>query len=303
MMTVAYKFQLSAVAAGLFLVAGCAITGRTPLRRQQLISLLQHEMQTSAGWIQVHAADALLDHGDSASVAAVFAPMAENPPAAYRVGVWRVMARAAQTKEGRRAAVENIQKELRDPHSVDRLRAVESLAKLGMADPADRETIRSWLPNADEAAVPFLRWALALSETGEERAVNETALAALLDANDPVTRLRAAVALGRLGPLAPPVLQRLRAQIKREPAESIGKVYVIAANLRQAGGDAKLKDELIEALQPYLSHGEAGEQLEAGAVLGQCGGSSDRSELETMLRSPEADARIGAASGLLYLSK
>ncbi len=300
---ISFQFHFFALAIGLCLMVGCVSSVTPASRREELVAQLDLDMRTSSGWVQVHAADALIDHGETNKVIPLFAPIATNPPTQFRVGVWRVMARAAKTREERRVAVERIQSVLRDPSAADRLQAAETLAKIGEADSADRGEVQLWLNTAEEPIVPFLRWLLAISESGQGRALNEAALATLLDSANPITRLRAAVALGRLDSLSQPASERLRAQVNQEPDGSIAKVYVITASLRQTGSDAKRRHELKVLLLPYLTRGQTNEQLEATAILGQYGDPADGAALAGLLQSPDADARIGAASGLLYLMR
>jgi HEAT repeat protein len=65
------------------------------------------------------------------------------------------------------------------------------------------------------------------------------------------------------------------------------------------GSPAALK--LKRQLTVYLDHGKPNEQLEAAVALGRRGTQSDVPALTKLLRSPEPDARIGAANGLLHL--
>jgi hypothetical protein len=54
-------------------------------------------------------------------------------------------------------------------------------------------------------------------------------------------------------------------------------------------------------LAACLARGQPAEQLEAATALGVCGTTADLPLLARLLQSGEADARIGAATGSLYI--
>lgn len=286
---------------GVCLLTGCAAFSHSDSRREQLILRLEHELKANSGWVQVHAADALLDHGEASRADASFAPIGDAPPKPFRIGVWRVLARAAKTKRARLACIENIQKVLHDRAAPDRLQAAESLAKLQVLNDSNRALLHQWLSSAAESSAAFARWLLVISSPPADRPAEEARLAALLDSADPIARLRAAFALGRLPSIGLASRNRLRQQLDREPADSPARIYVLSANLRRSGGDSPNIEKLTRELAAMLFRAKPAEQLEGATVLGQYGGAEARSTLEALLASPEPDARIGAASGLLYL--
>lgn len=278
---------------------GCATHGIAP-SRAQLIAGLQHEMITDSSWQRIHAAEGLLDNGESKKIIAVFQPEADTAPAPFRIGVWRVLARATRGTQ-RVAYVARVREVLQDSSATDRLSAAETLGKLHAATRADRKLVLRWLPTADEETAPFLRWLLVQTSDPAERKNDETALAKLLDSKDPVTRLRTAFALGRLKELSPESTSRLAATLKDEPLDSVARVYLISALLlheknSQAAGP--LRKQLI-----HYFDGHPNEQLEAALVLGMTGTKQDVAVLKPLLNNPEADARIGAANGILHLLK
>jgi hypothetical protein len=73
--------------------------------------------------------------------------------------------------------------------------------------------------------------------------------------------------------------------------------------LRHADRNSANFQNLKHKLAAYLKTGKPSEQLEAATVLGEYGDADDLVSLEKLLASPESDARIGAASGLLYLQE
>jgi HEAT repeat protein len=282
------------------LVLGCATRNEMKLDRSQLIARLEQEMSANTQWLRIHAAEGLLDNGESDKIAELFRAEAKTAAAQYRIGIWRVLARST-TGEERNGCLKRIREAMRDPQANDRISAAESLGKLNAANRSDREVILEWLKTADDATVAFPRWLLVLSSTPLERAGDEASLAKLLSSADPIARLRAAFALGRLKDLSSDSVAKLRAQLKIEPADSIARVYLITAILLHTS-DAREIADLEKRLAPYAK-GKANEQLEVGIATGLLGRSEGFEVLKPMLTDPEPDARIGAANGMLKLLK
>jgi solute:Na+ symporter, SSS family len=283
-----------------WLSGGCATTNEMKLDRSQLIGQLQHEMFTNTNWLRIHAAEGLLDNGESGKIAGLFQPEADTATAPYRIGVWRVLARST-TGEQRNCYVARIRTVMHDPQAIDRVSAAESLGKINAASRADRDVILNWLKMADDATAAFPRWLLVLSSNPSERASDEAGLANLLCSNDPAARLRAAFALGRVKDISPTSVEKMRRQLIVEPKDSIARVYLITALLLHVEDPVEIKG-LENQLAPYLN-GKANEQLEVGIVTGLRGRSEGVELLKPLLNSPEPDARIGAANGMLRLIK
>jgi len=288
-------------ASGLLLAIGCATPVAPGSRREQLVRLLEQEMLANGGWVRVHAAEALLDHGYGRAVAESFLPEADTAALPYRIGVWRVLARAAWTEGDRRGFSSRIRSIMIDPQSTNRLSAAESLGKLGLADPADRSVLEEWLLATDDATKGFALWVLALSSEGAQRTEDERRLASLLESSVSDARLRAAFALGRLPTIATNSAQALERRLALEPADSPARLYLLVAALLHTEQGSAAALSLKRQLTTYLKHGKPNEQLEAAVALGKRGTLDDVPALTRLLRSPEPDARIGAANGLLHL--
>ncbi|HKI70472.1 MAG TPA: hypothetical protein VKA67_12845, partial [Verrucomicrobiae bacterium] len=209
--------QILACVSTISLVAPCIAAPAPTASRERAVQILDRELHKASGWVQIHAADALLDHGMTREVRAVFSPMSEHPPSACCIGVWRVMARAAAARQSRAGFVEKIRKVMLDAKATNRLEAAESLAKLGASIPSDRDALIQWLDTANEAIAPYPQWLLVLSSTGRQRATAEASLADLLNSDNPLARLRAAFALGRIKSLSSESFVKLCDRLKREP--------------------------------------------------------------------------------------
>src|ERR1035437_6560522 len=69
------------------------------VQRQPLIRLLEEEMQANTNCVRIHAAESLIQHGCTNSVAKIFAPLVAKENPAAQIGEWRIMAQAAERSE------------------------------------------------------------------------------------------------------------------------------------------------------------------------------------------------------------
>src|SRR5690349_14176244 len=83
-------------------------------QRSQLERILQHSLANRGSWISIHAAEALIELDQSDSVIKAFESQADTSEAPYRIGVWRVLARAQPTRERRDEYVRRIRGVLLD---------------------------------------------------------------------------------------------------------------------------------------------------------------------------------------------
>lgn len=270
--------------------------------RTRSLHVLRHELATTQGWVRVHAAEALIEHGHTDGIARLYTAELATATPPYRIGVWRVLARVAPTATDRAEFVDRIRAAFRDPAGPDRVHAAETLAKLGAAAATDRVPLDAWLATADAPTRAYLLWLGVQLADAAQRPAAELALAALLHDAHPVARLRSAYALARLAPLAPTTLARLNTAAAR-PDDSPARPYILAAALACTPPGSAACAALLEHLRPLLPRGSAGEQLELAVALGRARDRADFDRLSLLLDHAEADARIGGASGLLYLTQ
>ena len=279
-------------------------------QQQEFIDALEHELRAARGFVRIHAAEALVEHGYGFKASEQLQADADTTVPGYRVGVWRVLARCAKDEREREQFVERIRNVMLDSAAPDRLGAAESLDKIGRVNRADRPAIEQWLRDADDATAAFPLWFLVLSgdasdmnlgNHASERARDEARLAGLLKSKDPMARLRAGFALGRLAKIPAEFIEELNRRARAEPADSRARVYLLAASLLHAPHGSAAATEFKEALLSIIESGDAKDQLEAATVIGMRGSPEDLPALLRLLKSRDADARIGAASAVLYL--
>jgi hypothetical protein len=260
-------------------------------------------MEANTGFVRIHAAEALIEHGYGYIVAPVLLPDASVETPGYRLGVWRALAQIVKGESERREYVERIRRVLTDAAVPDRLVAAESLAKLRVAERSDRPALEEWLGAASESDAPFVLWLLLLSSNPGERPPDEARLGRLLDSKEAAARLRAGYALGRLGDASPESVRHIQRCAESEPADSQARVYLLAAAFRFAPRNSAAAADLKRELTAYFASGNATEQLQASTAIGTGGSAEDVPALTGLLKSAAADARIGAAGALLHLAR
>ncbi|NIA15761.1 MAG: sodium/solute symporter [Nitrospiraceae bacterium] len=273
----------------------------TPELRDRAIGILRGALAEEERWVKVHAAEALLALGYQQGVAEAFkAELAVNGnEPQYRIGIWRVLARAERTEEARAQYVDWIRAAFLDTSGPDRLHAIETLAKLGHAFSEEEVAAAEAAIAADpKVFAAYGRWALAHSKPAD----GGEALGALLVDAEARTRSTAAYALRHLGEASPSTLAALTEAARAEAADSTARVYLVSAAWCLASEGAHAA-EFEEALRTYAQNGAKGEKYEAAAAFGEVGDRGDLDLLVTMLDDAEADVRVGAAQAILHIGR
>ena len=105
----------------------------TPELRDEALRVLRETLDRETLWIKVHAAEYLLalDHPEGVKEAFTKELQDHGGEPQYRIGIWRVLARAAYNEKERQEQTKKIRDVFFDTASPDRLHAAETLAKLG----------------------------------------------------------------------------------------------------------------------------------------------------------------------------
>lgn len=234
--------------------------------RLNALEVLRQELNTSDGWVKVHAAEALLRLGYPEGVGEVFkqelALHGDQPQ--YRIGIWRVLANATVVPKEKTEWIEKVKGVFFDPAAPDRIHAAETLGKLKVRLTEHEKTLVGQY--AQQKQDPFAFWILA--QNGQAGAVVE--LQRLKGSDDPVTALRAGLCLEQLQP--------------------VSKEAWLAA-----GG----KEQAVAALQSV----RADERVNACRVWNGFGKVDERGLLAPLLNDADADVRVHAAAALLNMER
>lgn len=284
-------------------------------QRQSAVDALRTALHEQSKWVKVHAAEYLLALSYDEDVESEFQNelKVHGDESEYRIGIWRVLARAARAPTERAALVDKIEAVARDDRAPDRLHAIESLAKL--AAPLDAETlaaVRRWVEQASAAEAAFGRWLLALSaKDPADRAEQIEQLAEGLRADDPLARLRAAHALSQIEGLPPAASERLLAagEIAQREAPSdalamLARAQVLAAGWQSAevAGDAQRVKKFRAALE-RLASGRPDVSRVYADSLARFGRAGDLPALASQFSHADVDVAASAAHAALRIER
>ncbi|MGC1275110.1 MAG: HEAT repeat domain-containing protein [Planctomycetaceae bacterium] len=254
--------------------------------RTRLVKILEDAVSLHESWIAIHAADALGRLNRPEPVLKAFREQANSTTAGYRVGVWRVLARAEPSDAAQKRNIDRIRRVLLTPGAADRVHAMEALAKLAVpiGDDEERAVVRTTAMDSAEGGAPFALWRLA--QAGEH-ANAVVRLTEMLTSKDEVIRLRTAYVLARLRPLPAATQRSLAGALAAEPLESPAKPFLVCA----VGGDAVI--ELAQSANaPAARYTAAMELAEQRSEAGL-------GALRSLVDDPDADVRVAAAFALL----
>lgn len=270
----------------------------------EALGQLETALETEPRWAKVHAAEALLKLGYRDKVRSTFLDQHQRhkDEPEYRIGIWRVLARATDAASEQTKWSDKIVAALRDRNGPDRIHAAESLAKLGgVSDPQVLKDLAEAADSQDAALALFASWALTVS--GEENRLGATLAA--LDDEDPIMRLRAGAILGATDSLAPEQRKRLYEAAQSEPDGSpargplIGALFVHAA----AAEDSEQLAWSRNALSGSLADDDPTTRRFALAALAERGDVDDLQAVVPLLSDSDADVRVSAAAATLRLAR
>ena len=266
----------------------------TRLRTQSVGVLHEALYEDGSFWVNVHAAEALIENLYTDGIEARFLEL-EKSPQSHPIGIARVFARLNGSDElRRREYVNRIVDIFLDDGSQMRLHALESLGKLGYGEHLPEIVAAAQSDSVGFRA--FARWVLANSGAPED----ESYLAELLDSPEPRDYFYTAYGLRFFDTVESETLRRLKATLDRLTHDAPYRVYVASAWYVHAPEDqrASARDELLS----YIG-GENVWRYEIGNALAIRGNIDDVPVLERLAGDADIDVRIGAAQALLRIER
>ncbi len=271
----------------------------TPELREHCVETLRTVLAEEELWVKVHAAESLLALSYPQGVREAFTAELEKfgSEPEYRIGIWRVLARASVAVEEKAQWVHKIRDAFLDAEGPDRIHAVETLAKLGYAIPEEERAAFLEATKGEERLATYAKWALAQSDP-----TLVGMLAKSLASDSETERGIAAYGirhLPELGEATRAALHKALGEAEKNPPvplHFLGVGYVHADSIEQA-------EPLHELLLEYLQTGTKGEKYQVASVLGMRGGSEDLPALMALLEDVEADVQGAAAHALLRIER
>lgn len=292
---------------GLALLAAATLSGSelaspapTPAALGEHARTVLHQIMVSEqSWVRIHAAEALMDAGETDAIRTYFLnELPRTESSAFRIGVWRVLATASPSREERRSWIAKVEQVYLDPAAPDQNQAIETLCKLGCRVTGPTlELVRHRMAEPPSAPMALAFWSATLA--GEPHALE--GLTQLLTAKDPALRRSAAYALRWLHPSDPAVRQAL-ARAAADPVTNVATVYILGAALAVDADPAQTKNwERMLNLVMGDNAAPVGDRFEASWTLKQRSQAAHLPPLAGLLDlpAPENDVRIGAASIIL----
>jgi len=287
------------------IIAGSTLAGDagpswvTRALRERSVAVLRKVMNGEERWAKVHAAEYLLEAGYPEGIREAFLAEASiygNEPQ-YRIGIWRVLARAADSEQEQAKWIGKIRDVFVDATAPDRPHAAETLAKLNY------KLLDSEIAAAEAAAdskkfglAPCATWILANS--GRPNA--EARLAAFFESPNVDIRCDAAYGFRHLQSISGGACEKLLAAVEREAKKARARVFVVAAAAVHGSADnPTLKAELLR----FAEHGTPDEKCQACQTLAQIGNNSDLPLLVRFLDDANADFRATAAVAILRIER
>jgi len=263
--------------------------------RSQALYVLREAVAQEKEWVKVHAAEGLLVNGYPEGVTTSFEADLASAGPPYRVGVLRVLAQAAGKDEKlRQSRVDQVLAIFNDQDALDRLHALETLAKLGYTQRTDA-VMEAARPDAGRFQV-YARWIIANSGKLSDQAP----LAQLVAGDDATLRTGASYALRHRKAISPAALVAIEKAVIAQQEEETGDVYLQSAWFVHCLRNRRLAER--SALLAFLDSEKKHERNEVCLGLGYAGGARDVPILARLMRDdPEADVRVYAAFALLRL--
>lgn len=316
--------RLALVACALGMVATCT----APVAGQQLGSELKKwatdelrlALTVREKWVKVHAAEALLGFGFDKEVAREFECELNKfgNEAQYRIGIWRVLAKATDSKQEATTWTNRIERAFYDTDSPDRIHAAEALAKLQVEIPKQKlDAVLAAARGDDRRLAPFTRWWVAAVTKGEPRDESLLALWSWATKADQATMRTAAYALRHLGETSESNWKRLVTQSLGESdrvtqARLLSTAWVVAP---RSASEEKLS-EVRQRLAELATAAKPVGQKDLCAALEKKGMSRDIALLTKLFhigrntpdatpdeKTAAADIRIFAAQALLKIDR
>ena len=282
--------------------AGVAVeAGGNEDTTERAVATLRRVMAEEREWVKVHAAEMLVYNNYPGGVREAFeAELELGPGPKYRIGVWRVLAKAAGNDAAlRRKYVDEIVAAFEDRDGTDRLHAVETLGKLGYATVSPE--LREVAENGEGTFRAYARWVVANSGTPEDEAF----LAELLSSPDAQVRGCVAYALRAFDGVRDATLEKLLSTARGESADSSARVYAWSAAYVHASKAGRVTEEAeaVTELLAYAETGDKGQRNEVCSALGTVAGEESGGLLVRLLDDPEPDVQAHAAHALIRIGR
>lgn len=282
--------------------------------RQESLNVLRDVLYHQKEWVKVHAAEFLLWSGYPEEVKEIYLAeeKAHGGQPQYRIGIWRVLAQAADDQEEKKRWTDKILEAFLDESGNDRIHAAETLAKLGISPLNANEAVtRKAIESPVRSLSVYTLWSVAhTSKAMKDSVTNAMAAWALSPVEDQVVRNQASYVIRQLGGLSLAQWESLA----QEAVQSHGKgnlnlLSAVFMHAPESGKGSEIYQKIHQMLVSFKTSDAKGERSEMAMALAKSGTDKDIAVLLGLLRSESPlasdedneDVKAAAAYGMLML--
>lgn len=286
--------------------------------KEQCIQELRGSLRTQSKWVKVHAAEYLLWSGYPEGVQKTFMEEEQHfgTGSPYRIGIWRVLAQATDNAEEKKIWTGKILKAFLDTNGMDRVHAVETLAKLGISPLQEAPKIaRHALKSADKSLALYTMWSVSFSSADSLKAAQAAFFNLLMSEVAATSEKRlAAYVIRHMNSLNDLDWRKLSNKALMVSVDSENSLYLLSTafvtarvDSMQSGTFQRIRENLLK----YHDAPNKSDRIEMASALSEKGTKQDLPVLIAMLdnknsigiKADDADIAASAAYAILKIGR
>tara|TARA_R110002049_G_scaffold28018_4_gene96648 strand:+ start:64743 stop:65702 length:960 start_codon:yes stop_codon:yes gene_type:complete len=275
---------------------------------------LQYALENSTEWEKVHAAEYLLNLGYSNNVHDIFIEeeRRKRDEPYYRIGVWRVLNRAAITSDEKNQWLDSISKVYEEYTSIDRIHAVETLAKLRISPNSIAVAVTdSILKTTHDAMWGYTYWGTAYTSEKDMSQVKNNFIDIILKSEESTLIKRIALyAFYKMKNMSVQNWDLLTSKTLKEPENSQLYTSLLTCTLANIPKDSLLSSRVLkckEKLQKQLYASNDNDVSAALAVYEDIASEEDlpflKSFMEKGIDEENTELTMAAANAILNIDR
>ncbi len=264
--------------------------------KESMTAFLQHAMRQQAGWVKVHAAEALLNNDMPQGVQEPFIKELATDDPQYRIGVLRVLIQIpGVSQEQKQDYIIQIRSAFEDETGRARIHAIETLGKLNVHFRTKQS--QDFASKVGDGKAAYGRWVLANSKNQADLDY----LLELLNSGDESEISHVGYAVRYMNSIDSKSFDKLEKSFNKLDKKSPARIYILSALCKHVK-DVKTKKIFENQVQQYLLKGNNDEKKEACVALANLGDVSGISFLKHFFeKETNIDVKIFAAAAILKL--
>lgn len=281
---------------------------------KQSLTVLQDVLQQQEEWVKVHAAEFLLwtDHPENVKEVYLSELDQFGDKSQYRIGIWRVLAQAADNEEEKKQWTDKILGAFLDESGNDRIHAAETLAKLGISPLlVSEEVTRRAIESTVKGLSIYTQWSIAYTSAELKDSVTHSMINYVLaEDEDIAVKKQAAYVLRQLGDLSVEQWNSLAPTATQILDNNTGNLNLLSALFMHAPESVKDKEiykEVHRLLVNFKTSDSKSERSEMIMALAKGGTGQDLPILLDLLsgkpllvaEADNEDVKASAAYGIL----